>query len=403
MKEKLLFIMTSMYNGGAEKSLVNLLNELSPDDFEVDLLLLKRRGIFLPQVPDWVNIIDPPKGIQVLYTPEEIKGHAGAKCIRLFSNALIKGLIRRDCYARAFRWKHVYSKMIKCIDKEYDIAVAYITGELLYLLCEKVKAHRKVLWVHNDYLAEDQPKEFDLPYMEQMDAIVSISEKCTNVLNDVFPMYKDKIYEIHNITSSAVIKKQSEEYFPNEYSKSKFNIVSIGRLAEQKGFDWAITAARILKDQRTDFDWYIMGTGALEKKLSRMIDDLDVADVIHLIGARENPYPYIKNADILVQSSRYEGKSVVLDEAKILGVPIVVTNYPTVRDQIQDNKEGIIVPMSPEGIASGVLTLMDNREKYCALKDYLCSNEYGNQDEIVKYQNVLTGNNQQPRDPDCLS
>lgn len=393
MKEKVLFIMTSMYNGGAEKSLVNLLNELNPDEFDVDLLLLKNKGIFLSQVPDWVNIIDPPKGIQLLYTPELIKGHVGAKALRLFSNVLIKTFIRRDCYARAFRWKHVYSRMIEDLEKEYDIAVAYITGELLYLLCEKVKARRKVLWVHNDYLAEDQPKEFDLPYMEKMDAIVSISEKCTNVLNDVFPMYKDKIYEIHNITSSAVIKRQSEEFIPDEYSKDKYNIVSIGRLAEQKGFDWAVKAARILKDQRIDFDWYIMGTGVLEKKLTRMINDLDVSDVIHLIGARENPYPYIKNAVLLVQSSRYEGKSVVLDETKILGIPIVVTNYQTVRDQIIDNKEGIIVPMSPEGIASGIITLLDDREKYNEIKDYLCANEYGNQMEIAKYYNVLTGHN----------
>lgn len=391
MKQRVLFVMTSMYNGGAERSLVNLLNELNPNDFDVDLLLLKKMGILLPQIPEWVNVLEPSDGIQLMYTPETIKGHIGAKLLRLSANAVIKTLIRRDCYARAYRWKYVYSKVIEPLDKEYDVSVAYITGELLYFICEKTKAPRKVLWVHNDYLAEDQPKEFDMPYMSQMDAIVTISAKCTEVLKTVFPMYKNKVHEIHNITSSAVIRKQSEELFPAEYREGQFTIVSIGRLAEQKGFDWAIQAAKILKDQKIDFSWFILGTGALEKKLKAMIDDLDVADVIHLIGARENPYPYIKNADILVQSSRYEGKSIVLDETKILGTPIVVTDYETVHDQIVDGKEGIIVPKTPEGIALGIREMMENQDKRSQIHEYLCAHEYGNQDEVVKYVEILTG------------
>ena len=123
-----------------------------------------------------------------------------------------------------------------------------------------------------------------------------------------------------------------------------------------------------------------------------MINDLDVSDVIHLIGARENPYPYIKNADILVHSSRYEGKSIVLDETKILGTPIVVTNYETIHDQIADGKEGIIVPQTPEGIALGIQEMMGDKEKYASIKDYLLSHEYGNQKEVSKYLDILIGN-----------
>ena len=392
MKQKVLFVMTSMYNGGAEKSLVNLLNELDPDEFDVDLLLLKKKGILLPQVPGWVNILEPSDGIKLMYTPESVKGHIGAKMLRLSANLVVKTLIRKDCYARAYRWKYLYGRMIGALDKEYDVAVAYITGELLYFLCEKTKARRKVLWVHNDYLAEGQPREFDMPYMEKMDAIVTISKKCADILRTVFPMYIDKIYEIHNITSSVVVRRQSEEFFPAEYHKGQFTIVSIGRLAEQKGFDWAIRAAQLLKDQKIDFSWFILGTGALKNKLSKMINDLDVSDVIHLIGARENPYPYIKNADILVQSSRYEGKSIVLDETKILGTPIVVTNYETIHDQIADGKEGIIVPQTPEGIALGIQEMMGDKEKYASIKDYLLSHEYGNQKEVSKYLDILIGN-----------
>ncbi len=383
--------MTSLYNGGAEKSLVNLLNELDSEQYEVDLLLLKKKGIFLDQVPEWVNILEIPEGIKLMYSPELVKGKYLTKAKRLMANAVIKTTIKRDCYARAMRWKHLYSKEINVIDKHYDVAVAYITGELLYLLCEKTNADRKVLWVHNDYNAEGQPREFDMPYMDKVDAIVSISEQCVNVLKDVFPMYTDKIYEIHNITSSKVIEKQSNVFFPEEYKRGQNTLVSVGRLAKQKGFDIAIQAASIMKKKGIDFSWNVIGTGALEEKLGKMIEEYDVADVFHLIGARQNPYPYIKNADILVQPSRYEGKSVVLDEAKILAKPIVVTDYPTVRDQIVDNEEGIIVEMTPEGIAEGIIAVLNDTNKREKIIDHLRLHEYGNQDEISKYYDVING------------
>lgn len=383
--------MTSLYNGGAEKSLVNLLNEIDPSEYDVDLLLLKKRGLFLNQVPEWVNILDVPQGVKLMYTPELVKGHVVSKAQRLVTNVFFKTFERRDCYARAYRWKYLYSKKIEKIEKKYDIAVAYITGELLYFLCEKVNAKRKVLWVHNDYEAEGQPREFDLPYMEKVDAIVSISEQCINVLKKVFPIYKNKIYEIHNITSSKIIRKQSDEFFPSEYKNTKNIIVSVGRLAPQKGFDLAIEAASILKASGLNFTWNIIGTGALEDELKKKIEEKNVTDVIHLLGARQNPYPYIKNADILAQTSRYEGKSVVLDEAKILAVPILVTEYPTVKDQIINGKEGIIVDMLPEKIAQGIIELLEQSDKRKRLVEYLSANEYGNQDEISKYYQVLNG------------
>ncbi len=383
--------MTSLYNGGAEKSLVNLLNELDYDKYDVDLLLLKKKGIFLNQVPERVNLLEVPEGIKLMYSPELVKGHFFKKARRLIVNAFVKTFIRRDCYARAARWKHLYCKEIKQLDKKYDISVGYITGELLYLITEKTKADRKVLWVHNDYIAEDQPREFDLPYMEKMDAIVSISDKCVNVLKEVFPQYSDKIYEIGNITSSVVVRKQGEDFLPSEYKKDRLTLVSVGRLAEQKGFDIGIRAAKILKDKGLSFDWFVLGTGAMEDKLRSMVKELELEDSFHLIGARENPYPYIKNADFLVQPSRYEGKSVVLDETKILGTPIVVTDYPTVKDQIKPDDEGIIVPITPEGIADGIMKMADDRELREHIRSFLLSHEYGNQSEIVKYDRVLTG------------
>ena len=144
------------------------------------------------------------------------------------------------------------------------------------------------------------------------------------------------------------------------WEDKRFKIVSIGRLTEQKGFDFAIDAAKILTEKGFKFCWYILGEGPLRKSLETQIKLNGVSDYIRLLGIRSNPYPYIKYADIFVMPSRYEGKSIALDEAKVLCKPIVVTNYPSVNDAIIDGQNGMIVDIDAESIAKGILALYNN-------------------------------------------
>lgn len=177
------------------------------------------------------------------------------------------------------------------------------------------------------------------------------------------------------------------DFYPVEYSGYNFKVLSVGRLSKQKGFDLAIEAARILKEKGFHFKWFIIGSGKLEKELKQKVLKFNIDDYIEFLGKRENPYPYILNCDILVQPSRYEGKSVVLDEAKILCKPIVVTNYPTVIDQINE-KEGLVTEISADEIALGVEKMFDEnvRKRY---SNYLNSREYGNQQDIELYYDVI--------------
>ena len=148
-----------------------------------------------------------------------------------------------------------------------------------------------------------------------------------------------------------------------------------------------------MKENNIEFKWYIIGNGALENSLKAQISRLGVEDYVELIGPRENPYPYIKNCDLFVQPSRYEGKSVVLDEAKILGKPILATAYPTVKDQLSQGNEGVIVDMNPRSISDGVLRMIVDVELRKRIEDYLCRHEYGNQEEVSKYIDIIEGDN----------
>lgn len=386
--KKVLIVIQSLYNGGAERSLVNLLNELPQDKYSIDLLLFRKEGMFLNQVPEFINVLDTPKVLKAMYSPLSKSGkYALLKAFYTFRSRVAEKDIKRR---RSYRWHKFYTKKINELSCHYDVAIAYAANDVLYFVDEKVNASRKIAWIHNDYVSAGYSAECDFPHLKNMDAIVTISQACKEILDQVFPSLCDRTFNIPNITSPKIIRKNADEFFPAEYVEDEFTILSIGRLSRQKGFDLAINAAAILKQKGIQFKWFIIGNGELYKTLISLIDELDVSDVISFIGTRENPYPYIKKCNVLVQTSRFEGKSMVLDEAKIIGTPIIATDYATVRDQINDN-EGMIVPMTPDGIASGIQNLNEDNEKILKIKNYLLSRDYGNQAEVSKYIELIDG------------
>lgn len=385
--KKLLFVIYSMGYGGAEKSLVNLLNELPENTYEVDLLLFQKKGDFLMQLPSWVNVLDTPSDIERLYASLKKTGFSGYDKVL---GTICSRLARKTKKERAaFRWKYFYSRKIRNLEKNYDVAAAYSGSECMYFIRDKVHADKKLVWIHNDYHTAGYSKGDDLPYFADMDGIISVSRECVDVLKEEFPQYQERIYCIENITSSVVIRKRAELFVPEEYTKNRINLLSIGRLHPQKGFDLAIEAAEILKNRGINFCWFVIGEGSLRDNLKQQIQKHGVEEQFVLLGTRNNPYPYIKHCTFVAQTSRYEGKSVVLDETKILAKPIVATDYPTVRDQITEDKEGIIAEMTADGIADAIQRMLSEHDLRQSIANYLASNEYGNSDEIEKYRKVI--------------
>lgn len=381
--KRVLIVMSTLYNGGAERSLVNFLNELPDDKYEIDLLLFKREGMFLKQVPSYVNVLETPREVKNLYS--SVKKSGRHMLVKVLGTAISTLLTKNVQEKRGFRWKYFYSTCIPKLEKQYDLAIAYISGEILYFVDEKVKADKKMVWIHNDYKSAKHPKKYDYKHLQNMDKIITISDSCVEIFKEVYPEFADKVYGLPNITSSVVLEKRADEFYPEEYDKEGVNILSIGRLNAQKGFDMAINAAKILKESNVTFKWFVLGSGELKEELEKQIVAAQVQDVFKLIGTRDNPYAYIKNCTIFVQPSRYEGKSVVLDETKILARPILATAYPTVADQIEADVEGKIVEMSSEGIAEGIRELLSNREEQEKLISNLKAKDYGNQQEIENY------------------
>lgn len=382
--------MSSLRNGGAERSLVNLLQLFDYQKYEVDLLLFQEEGIFLEQLPNEVHILHDCDVLHLLYAKgnNRIKGikHPLLTFDHYWGTFWARKKTESMYASRQYRWEHYYKDRIPSIKtKKYDVAISYLHGEQLYYLVDKVDAKRKIAWIHTDYSKLNALEEHDLKYMRQVDSVVSISNICVETLCKTFPSIKEKFCMLPNLTSSSSIKYLAEKEYPKEYGGDEFKIVSVGRLIHLKGFDMAVDAASILKENGLKFSWFILGDGELKTELNMQIKNKNVDDCVFLLGATDNPYKYMDGADILVQTSRYEGKSVVLDEAKILGKPIVVTNYDTVKDQVNDN-EGVIVNMSSEAIAAGIMKIIPRIDE---IHTYLNAHEYGNQDEIYKYYQLI--------------
>lgn len=389
MKKKLLFIMNNMNCGGAEKSLLSLFQTIDYDLYDVDLFLFKHEGIFLNKLPKQVKVLDEP--ILYSYFDMPIKT-AIMRCLKSGKIGLAVSRVRAGyifnteknaarCEQRV--WKYS-SKALPHLETKYDAAIGFLEKNPVYFSIEKVNAAIKLGFIHNDYDKLQMDPAIDNKYFEQLDHLVTVSDICGEVLEQRFPQFKHKVKVIENIVSPSLIHKMSKEINFLFKAKDTSIIVSVGRLNDQKGFDMAIDACKRLIETGYNVNWYVIGEGELRTQLEQQIAKNGLQEHFYLLGLKENPYPYIRQADIYVQSSRFEGKSIAIDEAKILCKPIVLTNFSTAKDQIEHNHNGLIVDMNAEAVFEGVKKLIEDEGLRNSLSKQLSSESLGTESEIEK-------------------
>ncbi|EOO34888.1 hypothetical protein S3E15_05128 [Bacillus mycoides] len=387
MKKDVLFVINNLNCGGAEKSLISLLNTMDYSRYNVDLFLFKHEGLFLNKIPKQVNVLEEPSEYQLFDMP--IKA-AVMKCLR---QGRLDIALSRVCAGYIFKseknkarceqrvWRYL-SKSLQNISKKYDVAIGYLEKNPVYFCIDKVNANKKIGFIHTDYDKLGMDPNIDMGYFRSLDHIVTVSEECANVLKQRFSIYNDKIGVIHNIVSPSTINKMSQEKVDLERKGVK--LVSVGRLSHEKGFDLAIEACKNLVGDGYEIKWYIIGEGEGRGKLEKMIEENHLQDHFLLLGLKENPYPYIREADIYVQPSRFEGKSIAIDEAKILHKPIMVTNFSTAKDQIKNEENGLIIDMDAHSLSEGIKKLIHNEELRNKLIKNLSDEELGTESEIKK-------------------
>lgn len=395
MKKRLLFVMPSLAAGGGERSLVNLLSQFDYGRFEVDILLLHQDGMFMDHIPSQVTVLPLPAAYQTFARP------LPASMMRFFLKGQLRQAYRRLRYALINRttgsigereqlaWKYL-AESLNGIQGAYDAAIGFLEKTSIYVCVDRILAKSKIGWIHNDYLKLETDADFDRTYFRELNHIVTVSDECAATLKTVFAEQSRKVNVIHNIVSPAVIRRLAKSK-KNVFDKQENQIVilTIGRLHAQKGLELAVEACRIIRDRGYNIQWNVIGEGDERENLNRLIEQYRIRDSFRLLGLRSNPYPYLDQADIYAQTSKFEGKSIAIDEAKILNKPIVVTNFSTARDQIRHEIDGLIVDMDAESVAEGMIKLISDVELQRSFSRELSRLDLGTEGEIDKLYRLL--------------
>lgn len=382
MKKKILFLCSNMEIGGFQKSLISVLQCFDYEKYDVDLLLFNPTGIFMDLIPEQVSIL--PTIVDPIYF-----GNGKSAVLSLLKNRKIYLAIHRllSCLFWLFDKGKGAAFMIKAVPKlkkKYDVAIDYNGQQILYYMVEKVHAEKKISYFHSDYLKWPFYKNADRKYYKLVSSIVTVSDECVESMKKVFPEYADKIYCIENINSEKTVNlfPLNSNTFQDDFDGVR--IVTVGRVCKDKGIDLVFEALYRLLNDGYKVRWYMVGP-VTEKEFCQECRKQygECAELIFL-GATNNPYDYMRNADIIVHPSRFEGKAVAIEEAKILRKPVVATNFSTVNNQLVDGETGLIVEMNGNAVYEGVKKLIDNQE----LTDYIIAKQKeicrGNEEEIKK-------------------
>lgn len=335
--KKLMFMINSLYGGGAEKVLQTLIKNIDNKKYDVTLYSLHREELDFTKYPSQIHykvVFDEHKGI----------------FSKFFSK--VKGKIFIKCSSRLF-----YSLFIR---EKYDVEIAFIEGESTKIIAGSTnKKSKKLAWVHidlnnnpwTDFLYRDVQDE--RKHYQQFDKILCVSDSVKEAFIKKYELNEGKVSTQYNPIDREEILTKSREIclLP---PKTKLRMLAVGRLVEQKGFDRLVRIVNQLKKKGFDFELYILGEGEMRAELEEYISTHELEDTVYLLGFQDNPYSYMAASDMLVCSSRSEGFSTVVSEAVVLGIPVVSTDCAGVRELFGNYKCGVIAKNDDESLEQAI-------------------------------------------------
>lgn len=373
MKKKVIFISQALWIGGIETALVNLLNRFDYDKYDVTCMIVQNSLEMAERITPKCRLIVADRDSTVSFDKPY-------KFSRLF------GLIQKPQNASKLRlviWRvlqfflraleiRLYSSYIKkqLGNERFDTAVIY-TNRVSEIAVRALKADKFITFFHHGSFHREY---HDVWGYKHSRSIVTVSDSIKSQFAQALPKYADKLTVVPNITDVGAIRRKSAE-MSVEYPDG-FNIVSCGRLDPVKGFDLAIKACKLLLNNGiNDFHWHIIGGGPIEAELKKAAADSGAGEHIVFHGMQQNPYPYMANADLFVQPSRFEGYSLSIMEALALGLPIVATKAAA-GEQITDGVNGVLCDTSAESIAEAVKNLYIGKDEANKYREYLRSYDF---------------------------
>lgn len=348
-KKKIAFVLEGATVGGIETVLTQMLRKIDTNKYEISLFTNVKGNPCIGQIPACIEVIDLDNFD--LRTNFYCALHERKLCwaIKLL-HSYVKLRLTKDELQRV-----KYSQEQFTLSEEtFDCAVAYRPSWACVLwVLDHIKAHKKVAWVHGPIWGS-----VDKNWIDRVDKLFCVSEDAKKNLERVCPSVIGRAEVFYNLLDSKeIVSKAGDGMNLGE----KISLVTVARLAIEKGQDMIPQTVRYLLDAGYRVKWYLVGDGPLRDTIEEKCMEYGVVDDVILVGTQKNPYPYIKSCDIYVQTSSSEGYCTTTMEAKILNKPIVTTDAPGMREQFNNGENGLIVDnMTPESLFEGIKTLIDN-------------------------------------------
>lgn len=356
MKKQVAIVSKKMITGGVERALIAMLKHIDYSQMSVDLYLEQLGGELFDELPSHVNVYQIPR----VETVRDILLHPVHTLKKILNRQKL-----RDSSLPYINQCHLSSSLLLPIKKKYDVAISYHAPNTIpvFYVIDSIQAKKKILWLHGDLYTNAGETAIARQYHARYDQIIAVSKETEKSFQYFHPEYQGSLSTVYNFIDVESIKKLSYQGDGYNDDFNGIRLITVARLAEQKGIDIAIHACNKLKNMGCRIRWYVCGDGQERIQLERLIKEHNLEDSFILLGNCHNPYPYIRQADLYIQTSRYEGYGLSINEAKILGTPVVSTDVTGVREQFEENVTAWIVPINAAEVAKQIKWCIDHPNK----------------------------------------
>ncbi len=399
--KKILFVINTMGRAGAETALITLLNRLLENkDFDISLYTMIPQGEFFDRLPKGVRLLNRKVRTESVLSPKGRLGMAKrvmSCALRRLTGFRLLGYIfsnLRDQKKRGrvqkdkLLWR-VISDGAERFDEHFDLAVAYIEGAATYYVADHVNADKKASFLHIDYNYAGYTPKLDHGCYDKIDRVFTVSEEVGRQFLKAYPNYADKTFLFRNLLDVEGIRRKAEFKGGFEDDFDGLRLLTIGRLHYQKGYDVAIKAMKIITDDGYNVRWYVLGEGPERDALEAQIKEAGLENRFVLLGAKDNPYPYLKQADIYVHATRFEGKSIAIEEAQILAKPIVASDCTGNTEQITDGYDGLLLTLEEHTLAKTIERVIDDKDLRNELALHVKEKSFDHPEDIQRLFDML--------------
>lgn len=385
--KNIIFVINNLSTGGVQESLLSLIRAIH---HQYNVTLVSFCGVGANTLPADVKLIVPHSPFRYFGAAQWELKNKPLQCAVRSAWAVLTRL-----FGRSFTIQLMLPFQKKLGD--YDCAISYLHeapqksfyGGCNEFVLKKIKAKKKVTWLHCDFeLCGANSKASEKIY-QQFDEIVACSEGTKRAFLRCMPQFKDKCVAIRNCNDYENIRMLAGDGI--QYDKSEFNIVTVARLSKEKGIERAIEAVKRCVKKGYKLHYHIVGSGDQAEHLKELTGDYGLENAVTFYGNQNNPYPYMKNADLFLLPSYHEAAPMVFDEAACLGVPVLATETTSTDEMITESGFGFVCENSQDGIADGLMKVLKNPDSLVEIKKSLENCQFTNQDKINKVSEVING------------